>query len=466
MVLVSEACDLGEAVSPLHSSRRSSVKIMSHKPTVHYVTLLLLTCVLLSLTVITSSAQKANKLEIAHWRDVLRAVKRELKQNYYDPTFHGIDIDARFDVAEAKMKDAESMAELQSIVAHVLLEFNDPHTFFIPPDDGSLVEYGWRLKRVGADGYVTAVRRGSDADAKGLRPGDRVLSINGRQVDRNAVWLENYLNYTLQPEQTMTLVVEKPDRSQPELVIQANVSKTIGGVFYDFYEMDLKRPEGHYLGRHQFYALSDEVMLWKMPHFYLNEYELAEKFGKLKNRKALIVDLRGNTRGFQQALPHFAGYFFDSNVKLADRRGRKELEPIFAKSKKGKMFKGRLIVLIDGESASAAEIFARAVQLQKRGVVIGDRSAGSVMEGKLIQMHVGLMRAIPCAMSATRADVIMPDGTRLEKVGVAPDKLLVPTPQEMSLGHDPVLAHAASLVGVELDPKKAAGLFPAGWKRK
>jgi C-terminal processing protease CtpA/Prc len=285
-------------------------------------------------------------------------------------------------------------------------------------------------------------------------------------VDRNAVWLENYLNYTLQPEQTMTLVVEKPDRSQPELVIQANVSKTIGGVFYDFYEMDLKRPEGHYLGRHQFYALSDEVMLWKMPHFYLNEYELAEKFGKLKNRKALIVDLRGNTRGFQQALPHFAGYFFDSNVKLADRRGRKELEPIFAKSKKGKMFKGRLIVLIDGESASAAEIFARAVQLQKRGVVIGDRSAGSVMEGKLIQMHVGLMRAIPCAMSATRADVIMPDGTRLEKVGVAPDKLLVPTPQEMSLGHDPVLAHAASLVGVELDPKKAAGLFPAGWKRK
>jgi C-terminal processing protease CtpA/Prc len=88
------------------------------------------------------------------------------------------------------------------------------------------------------------------------------------------------------------------------------------------------------------------------------------------------------------------------------------------------------------------------------------------MEGKLIQMHVGLMRAIPCAMSATRADVIMPDGTRLEKVGVTPDTLLVPTPQEMSVGRDPVLAHAASLVGVELDAKKAGAVFRSEWGRK
>lgn len=437
---------------------------MTSKPACHAALILLLTLALLSTTVVTSSAQKANKLEIEHWRDVLRSVKRELKKNYYDPTFHGIDIDARFAVAEAKMKNAESMAQLQSIVAHVLLELNDTHTFFIPPDDGSRVEYGWRLKPVGPDSYVGAVKPGSDAEAKGLRPGDKVLSINGRLLDRNGVWLSNYLNYTIQPEEPMTLVIEKPDRTQQQLVFKANVNKRSGGPIY--WDLDLKRPEGQLLGHHQFYELGDEVMIWKMPHFYLDEYTLAEKFSKLKKRKALILDLRGNSRGFPNTLPHFAGYFFDSSIKLADRRGRKDLESIVAKNKKEKMFKGRLIVLIDGESASAAEVFAYAVQLQKRGVVLGDRSAGSVMEGKLQQMHVGIMRAIPCAISATHADVIMPDGVRLEHVGVTPDRLLLPTPQEMSVGHDPVLAYAASLVGIELDPKKAGGLFPGEWRRK
>lgn len=107
------------------------------------------------------------------------------------------------------------------------------------------------------------------------------------------------------------------------------------------------------------------------------------------------------------------------------------------------------------------------MQLQKRGIVIGDRSSGSVMEGKLYQLHVGLMRAIPVAIGATTyADVIMPDGTRLDHVGVVPDELLLPTAQDMSMNHDPVLAHAASLVSIELDPKKAGGLFPGKWKSK
>jgi hypothetical protein len=57
----------------------------------------------------------------------------------------------------------------------------------------------------------------------------------------------------------------------------------------------------------------------------------------------------------------------------------------------------------------------------------------------------------------------MPDGARLEHVGVMPEKVVLPTAQEMSMGHDPGLAYAASLAGVELDPKKAGGLFPTRW---
>src|ERR1700752_2201488 len=144
--------------------------------------ILSLALVLLSLTAVTSSAQQANKLEIEYWRDVLRSVKRELKQNFYDPTFNGIDIEARFQLADEKMKKAESMAQLETIVAQVLLELKDGHTFFIPPDDGSRVEYGWRVKPVGPDSYVGGVKPGSDAEAKGLRPGDKGISIDGEQL--------------------------------------------------------------------------------------------------------------------------------------------------------------------------------------------------------------------------------------------------------------------------------------------
>ena len=176
--------------------------------------------------------------------------------------------------------------------------------------------------------------------------------------------------------------------------------------------------------------------------------------------------MRSTRRAFfsVSTLERFTGYFFDSDIKIAERRGRKELEPHAAKSQKEKAFKGQLIVLIDGMSASAAEVFARVVQLEKRGVVIGDRSSGSVMESKYYGREIGVVNALGFGVSVTHADVIMGDGKSLEHVGVTPDQLLLPTGQDMSQGLDPVLVHAASLVGVKLDPKKAGELFPVEWK--
>jgi len=65
---------------------------------------------------------------------------------------------------------------------------------------------------------------------------------------------------------------------------------------------------------------------------------------------------------------------------------------------------------------------------------------------------------------ATAADLITADGKSLEQVGVTPDVLMLPTPADMSAHSDPVLAHAASLLGVSLDPRKAGQMFPAEWK--
>lgn len=412
-------------------------------------------------------AQKISKLEIDQGRVMLRNVKSEFMKNYYDPTFHGMDPEGRFKLADEKMKTAQSSGQLLGTIAQVLLELNDSHTFFVPPQRASRVEYGWQMKPVGADCYVSAVKPGSDAEAKGLRVGDKVLSIDARPLDRTKVWLAKYLYYTLRPQPGMALVVQKPDGEQKQLVIQAKVreGKKVLDI-YDWRTLDLDAEEEDRLNRDRFYEPSDDVLIWKMPQFVLSEDEVDNRIGKFRSRKAVILDLRGNSGGYVDTLQRLAGYFFARDIKIADLKRRTETKALMGRGQKEKAFKGQLIVLVDGESSSASEVFARVVQLEKRGTVIGDRSAGAVMQSRFYPLQVGLVNVIFFGVSVTDADLIMADGKSLEHVGVTPDELLLPTSEDMAARRDPVLAHAASLVGVKMDPEKAGSLFPIEWKSR
>lgn len=413
-----------------------------------------------------SSAQRAGRLEIGQWRDVLKNLKAALKNNYYDPGLRGIDIDARFELAHDKMKSARSQSQLTGIAAQVLLDLDDSHTLLIPPYTFSRVEYGWFMQVVGSDCYVASVKRRSDAAAKGLQAGDRVVSIDDRLMDRSKAWLADYLYNTLQPAPTMKLVVEKPDKRQLELVIQTKLSRSTQKFSsnYEWFEPEIYLPEVYPHEDDRFYELSKDVLVWKMPAF--RQRIVARANDRLKHYKALILDLRGNPGGYVAALEQFTGYFFDSDITISEARGRKKFKPSVAESLKEKAFKGQLVILIDGGSMSEAELFARTIQLQKRGVVIGDRSAGSVMRSRFYPMHHGGQNEMLYGVFVTEADVIMPDGNSLEHIGVTPDELLLPTAQELSANLDPVLARAAALVGVKLDPKKAGTLFPVVWKNR
>ena len=109
-------------------------------------------------------------------------------------------------------------------------------------------------------------------------------------------------------------------------------------------------------------------------------------------------------------------------------------------------------------------MFARVVQLEKRGVVIGDRSSGSVMEARHYEEKIGLDTVIFFGVSVTESDLIMTDGQSLEHKGVTPNVIVLPTAKDLAADRDPVMAHAAELLGVKLTPEDAGKLFPYEWQ--
>jgi C-terminal processing protease CtpA/Prc len=62
-------------------------------------------------------------------------------------------------------------------------------------------------------------------------------------------------------------------------------------------------------------------------------------------------------------------------------------------------------------------------------------------------------------LSITEADLVMSDGRSLEKAGVLPDEVVLPTGEDLASGRDPALALAAQRVGATLDPAAAGKLL-------
>jgi C-terminal processing protease CtpA/Prc len=57
------------------------------------------------------------------------------------------------------------------------------------------------------------------------------------------------------------------------------------------------------------------------------------------------------------------------------------------------------------------------------------------------------------------AELLMPDGKSLERVGISPDEPLLPQPEDIANKRDPVLARAAAILGANIDPEKAGALM-------
>ena len=412
-----------------------------------------------------ANAQSLGPYDRDSARAMLSMVKDDLKSNYYDPTFRGANLDDRFKEAEARVKSATTRDQLMAIVAQRLLDLNDSHTFFIPPARAARVEYGWQMQMIGDGGYVAAVKPKSDAEAKGLKPGDKILAVDGIKPTRGNFWKMLYRYYALMPSQNIRMVVQSPGAAEPrELDVSSKVQE--GASVTNWGDLFIRYLSEEWdIDHDRFFEVEKEMLVWKMPTFAVSKDHVDDIMNKARKYKTLVIDLRGNGGGYVETLSRLVSHFFDKEIKIADLKSRKEMKPQLAK-KRDSPFTGRLIVLVDSNSASASELFARVVQLEKRGTVLGDNTAGAVMTSKIYDHQSGVGRVLYFGASVTIADMIMADGRSLENIGVAPDEVVLASGADLSAKRDPVLARAADVAGVNLTPEKAGTLFPVEWKRQ
>ena len=413
-----------------------------------------------------SHAQVLSSIDRDRGRVMLREVHKDLREKYYDPTFRGFDLDARVKQAEARIDTAKSNGEVFGIIAQVVSEIDDSFTYFVPPDRAARVRYGWEMSAVGDSVYVVAVQPGSDAMKKGLRPGDRLLSLNGFEPTRDNRWKLRYLYWLLRPQpflkvtvrdtagQTRSLQLDAQGESTPKL-IDLNTDAGINQFFADLEsEFDIPGPRSAKVG---------DVLMIQMSNVHDTTRYLGSPFRQMKDARAVVLDLRGNGVGRVRGFEELASSFIDQKAIVALALRRDEIDTIEIAPKDE--FRGRLVIIIDSRTAGAAEMFARVMQLRGRATVIGDWSAGTghLSGGRL--HFAGTGRVVPFGLSYSTADLRLSDGRTLEKQGVMPDEILLPTPADMAAGRDPVLARAVAIAGGSLDPVAAGKLFPPRWKK-
>lgn len=402
------------------------------------------------------SAQIIGRYERDRGRSMLRVVRQNLAAHYYDTTFHGVDLQAAAARADSQIQVAQSNAYIFSVIADFVQTLDDSHTWFYPPRRVADVDYGWQLQMVGDSCYVVRVEPGSDAAAQGLAVGDRVIALERYPPSRRDFVLLMHALEVVSPRPMVRFDIETLDGSRRTLNVQAKVTERPRMVALSalIRERELsKQPplaETATVGR--------DVLILRLGWFG-DRSDMDRVMAHARSDGALILDLRGNGGGLEDGLQRLVGYVLDQPILIATIRRRYDVRRIESKAA-GHPFAGRLFVLIDSGSASASEIFARLIQLNGRGVVLGDRSAGAVMRSKMYDLATGVDAVSFYALSVTDADVIMADGTRLEGVGVQPDTMVLPTADELATGRDPVLAAALTMAGYPTDAARAGTLLP------
>lgn len=391
--------------------------------------------------------------ERARMKLILDDVARQIEKNFHDPTLRGLDWKALAEQARQNIHRANSAGEMMTAIFSMVDKLKDSHTLFIPPARVNKIEFGFDAKAYGDQIRIYEVKKDGPAAAAGLRVGDQILTVNDYRAQRDNFDLMMLYFHRLRPVPALDIVYARGDQMRQRVVVTAKVSPgqvvedltSLDTIYKYIREAEREREEFTY------HSYPDGIGYVHLPSFTGEADFYNRLIGKIKKSRAVVVDLRGNPGGALDTLSTFAGYFEAQPTVVADMVGRKKTEPIKVKPRSPSL-SVPLVILVDSQTGSAAEIFARHVQRTGRGVVVGDRTAGRVTASKVIPGQVGADVAVLFAVQVAIARVVFPGGEELESKGVTPDHACLPTQAQLLEGQDPCQALGLSLA------RKALGL--------
>ncbi|MGA2033460.1 MAG: S41 family peptidase [Thermoguttaceae bacterium] len=284
----------------------------------------------------------------------------------------------------------------------------DPYTAFLTPDqlndvysqiEGNFVGLGIELKSHGGGLMIVRVITGSPAERAGVRAGDRILAVDGRSTAELST--DQAANLLQGVEGSMVaLSLASPGQSPRQSSIRR---QRVEVPSVDQVQMVDAEHGAAYLKLTCFQRTTRrdlEAALWKLHG---------------EGMRSLVMDLRGNPGGLLLTSVEVANLFLDHGV-IVSTHGRSPQEDFTYTAHAEGAWRVPLVVLIDQDSASAAEIFAGAIRDHHRGTLVGVRSFG---KGSV--QGIFPLESSEAGVRLTTAKFFSPTGRPFARVGVEPD---------------------------------------------
>lgn len=261
-----------------------------------------------------------------------------------------------------------------------MLSTLDPHSMYFPynefrklKEDQDSRFYGIGVTIVGhRDGvYIQSAVEGTPAGRLGLRYGDRILEVDGKDARD---WSSEQVSKNVRGGrgEPVTLKVDRAGAEAPLMFTIIRDSVPLPSIRNAY----MLRPGTGYVGlTGGFQSTSDE--------------ELREAIGKLKKEgmRQLVLDMRGNPGGLLNQAIDVASEFLPRGQVVVSVKGRTEYnDPIVYKSSGSDPEDVPLVILINRGTASASEIVAGAIQDHGRGLIVGETSFGKGLVQHVFQL--------------------------------------------------------------------------------
>jgi len=375
-----------------------------------------------------------------------------IRDQYWDPTFGGVDWTAVHDEFRPRIERANTMAEARTVMSQMLARLGKSHFGIIPADvygdldsreEGGTASAGFDVRVIENRALVTSVEEDSPAARQGVHAGWEIIRIDGADLaPRLEKVADLYRSSTMRELYLMRSVLGKLSGEEGSLV-QIQFRDGTGSRIAK--EIQRIRPQGSlakfgYLPPSYVWIKSRKIAQdigYIAFNLFLDPARLMPEFGDAVHYFAdcpgIIVDLRGNPGGLGIMAMGMAGWFIDKPDQRLGTMYTRQAPVKFAVNPRPPVYHGALAILVDGCSASTSEVFAGGMKDLGRARILGTRTAGAALPSAIDRLPNG------DALQHALADYISEGGRTLEGVGVIPDVEVKLTREALLAGHDPVL---------------------------